>query len=128
MQTLLLLGGLGCGLLMLLGVYSITLRQTVARRTELAVRTALGARPGTLLWSTGRPLLISLSLGTFLGVWLAYESEALIKGFLYGATAAGSWVLFAIVAAIWATVLLAVLAGAWPALRYQPSALLRNDY
>ncbi len=78
----------GFGLLTLvlavLGVYGVIAQATTQRAPEIAVRMALGARPGQILRLVTRQGLSLVAIGTVLGLVLAIGASGLLETFLYG--------------------------------------------
>ncbi|HEX8271814.1 MAG TPA: ABC transporter permease [Longimicrobiaceae bacterium] len=110
-------------LLSALGIHALMAFTVAQRRKEIGIRTALGARPGTILGSVFSRAIRQLALGAVLGCLLG---GALLvgQGFTPG-LAAG---LLAAVAAIALGVgLLAALGPARQGLRIQPMEALRTD-
>jgi predicted permease len=124
-----LLAGTAFGL-SLVGVYGVTAFVVAQRRKEIAIRTAVGARPQEIVrlfvWSQRRPLFMGAAAGTLLaasGAWwlrhagLLPHTEAAETPWIYGA----------------ALTLLVLTAGAATALpafraaRRDPSAFLRAE-
>jgi len=50
------------------GVYALAASNVAARRQELAIRTALGASPATIIWLVLRPLMLAVTIGSAIGV------------------------------------------------------------
>ena len=78
---MLLLALLGLGL-SVQGVYAVAAAAVAARRHELAVRSALGAPPGRLVWNVTREMLIAVVAGSGLGVAASLEMHPLLKQWL----------------------------------------------
>jgi predicted permease len=90
---------LGLAAIGLVGVVSYSVAR---RRTELAVRLALGASPARVAWEASRDALVPVLLGIVIGIPLAFVTAGLARGLLFGVTPAGadSYVLSAAVLAI----------------------------
>ncbi len=84
MAGMVLLSLLGLGL-SVQGVYALAAGTVTARRHELAVRSALGAPPGRLVWDVTRELVLSVLLGAGFGVVAVFELRPLLVR-LVGAT------------------------------------------
>ena len=50
------------------GVYALAASNVAGRQQELAIRTALGAAPPTLIWLVLRPLVVAVTIGSGIGV------------------------------------------------------------
>jgi putative ABC transport system permease protein len=67
-------------LLCAIGVYGVTAFATRARRRELAIRSALGASPGALMWSILRRELLPVGLGLAVGLVVALAAAPNLFG------------------------------------------------
>jgi putative ABC transport system permease protein len=105
MAGMLLLALLGLGL-SVQGVYAVAAGTVAARRHELAVRSALGAPAGRLVWNVTRELVFAVVVGAGLGVAAVLELRPLLEHWL-GQVAV--WQVGPIAAAV---VMLALAAGA----------------
>ena len=125
MAGMLLIGFLGLALCVQ-GVYAVAVGTVAARSHELAVRSALGASPGNVVWNVTRGLVLAVLVGAGFGVAATLALRPLLEQWL-GAT--GGWQVQAIAGAV---VLLAVAAaaGCWfparAAMRTDPVELLRQ--
>jgi putative ABC transport system permease protein len=124
-----LFAGFGAAALLLaaIGLYG-TMSFGVSRRTrELGVRSALGARPGQLVWVPLRTGVVQVGIGAALGVGFALLLAPLFGDALFGTSARDP----AVYATVTATLVLAGLtAAALPALRaarLDPTSALRED-
>lgn len=81
MAGMLLLALLGFGL-SVQGVYAVAAGTVAARGHELAVRSALGASPGRLVWNITRELTLAVLVGTGIGVAAALEFRPLLEQLL----------------------------------------------
>jgi predicted permease len=99
LATLFAAVALGLAAIGLVGVVSYSVAR---RRTELAVRLALGASPARVAWEASRDALVPVLLGIVIGMPLAFVTAGLARGLLFGVTPAGadSYVLSAAVLAI----------------------------
>ena len=114
-------------LLAVVGLYAVVNYAVTRRRRETAIRIAVGASPGQVVWSVlKRSLQIALG-GLALGIPLALMSTAMYRTFLFGVTSPGPSVVSAAAVAV---VLLAVVAGYIPArraARIDPLVALREE-
>jgi len=118
------LAGLALAIVGIYGVVSFLVEQ---RRQELAVRIALGAGRGTVLWLVLQQSISMAALGTAIGLCGAWASQKLTSGLLFGIspvdppTLAGAAGFLLAVAAIASTI------PAARVLRIDPVAALRQD-
>ena len=78
----------GIGLILVLGgLASLMLNAVQQRRGELAIRGALGADPGRLIWTVGRGAVTALGIGTVMGAAAATVILKSIEAVLFGVTA-----------------------------------------
>ncbi len=114
-------------LLVTLGLYGLIAFTVEARKTELGIRMALGARRSTVFRSiTTRGLLLG-GTGTVLGLCLALLLARSLSGLLFGVGAFDPWT-FALSAAL--VLAISALAAAVPArraVRLDPARALRSD-
>jgi predicted permease len=122
------LGSLGAAALFLaaIGLYGITAYAAARRAPECAVRRALGASRGSVLWllvrGSARPIVAGLAAGCVFSVMAGWILKAALLGSTFDALA-----LVVAPAVLTATAGLAI---AWPALRaasVDPMRLLRED-
>ena len=120
-----ILGTMGL-FLALVGVYGVLSSQVALRAGELAVRTALGAQPRSLLASVLRGGMGLVLLGVILGVPVALAVTSLIRGFLFGLAPADP-LTYGSIAILFLTVgLVASYAPAVQATRADPAQMLRH--
>ncbi len=81
MAGMLLLALLGLAL-SVQGVYAVAAANVTARRHELAVRSALGAPAGLLVWNLTRELLIAVAVGAGCGIVAALNLRPLLAHWL----------------------------------------------
>ncbi len=113
-------------LLVLAGVYAITLHGVLARTRELGVRAALGARPNSLvqdaMWRSLRPVATGLALGAVLAVpSVTAMQRALSAEF----TVADAWLLAGAAVVVFVATAVAALFPARTALSIPASIAMR---
>ncbi len=119
--------GLVAMLLAAIGLYGV-IAYSVARRTkEIGIRIALGARPGAVVGLVMQQGLLVASAGLAAGCALAAVAARMIRGLLYGVTAADPLAWIAAAALLLAVSALANLVPAWRASRVDPSEALRIE-
>jgi predicted permease len=119
-------GGLAL-LLACVGLYGVVAQSVSRRASEIAVRMALGARRGDILWMVLRNTLTLLAIGLIIGIPAALAATRLLQSQLYGVGVADA-PSFAIAAVILASV--TALAGLLPARRattVDPMVALRYE-
>lgn len=77
-------------LLTAVGVYGVLSYSIAQRRTELGIRSALGASPRNLAFNVMRPVLFEVALGTTIGLPLSVGATRLLQGLLFGVSAGDS--------------------------------------
>ncbi|HZZ20589.1 MAG TPA: ABC transporter permease [Opitutaceae bacterium] len=117
---------LGVGLVSL-GLYGL-MSYTVLRRTsEIGLRMALGATPGSMVWMVLRECILVVAIGLGIGLAGAFASVRLLSSLLYGLSA-NDPVTYA--AAVLALLVIGLVAGWLPARRaakLDPMIALRCD-
>jgi predicted permease len=119
--------GLVAMLLAAIGLYGV-IAYSVARRTrEIGIRIALGARRGAVVGLVMQQGLLVASAGLVAGGTLAAVAARMIRGLLYGVTAADPIAWLAAAALLLAVSALANLIPAWRASSVDPSEALRIE-
>jgi hypothetical protein len=123
-----LVGGFSALTLLLatLGVYGVVSQSVEGRRSEIAVRMALGARPQAVLAMVARRGLRLVAIGTALGVTLAVALAGTLDGVLYGVQPLDVTSFALGVAVLATTTLVACLIPARRAAAANPAAVLRQ--
>jgi len=67
-----------------LGLYGLTAFSVAQRRREIAIRLAVGASPGAVLWLVLRQAIVLASIGGVIGLALAAAFSAVVGSFLIG--------------------------------------------
>jgi putative ABC transport system permease protein len=109
-----------------LGLYATFAYAVSERRHEMAVRLAVGARPGGLLVMVLREAIVLAVIGAGAGCIAAVGAGRLIASLLYGTKPSDPLVLGAAVVAMVVIAVLATLLPARTAARSDPSVLLRT--
>jgi hypothetical protein len=114
-------------LLAAIGVYGLLSYQMTRRTQEIGVRMALGARAVHTLWlMLGQTLAVSAT-ALLLGIPVAIGLTFLIRGQLFGVSAADPRVLAASTFALLTIGLAASLFPTWRAVRIDPAIALRSE-
>jgi predicted permease len=114
--------GLAC-----FGLYGV-MSYAVSRRTsEIGVRMALGARPGSVLWAVLREALALIALGLAIGLPVVLFASRSIRALLYGLQPDDPATLVATVFILTGVAAFASLWPAWRASRVNPVVALRHE-
>jgi len=119
-------GGLAL-LLAMIGLYGALSFLVTQRQTEFGIRMALGAAPNSILGLVMKDLMFVLGGGIFAGVAVSLATVGLLQKMLFGLAPRDT---FTIVTAIGTLVLVAVIAGYFPArraMRVDPMVALRYE-
>jgi putative ABC transport system permease protein len=124
-----LLGGFALVSLLLagMGLYGVVAFWVARRTSEIALRVAIGAEPGDVLWLVMRRTVVLVSGGVAIGLVASMASARMLAGLLYGVTPADPT---ALMLATLFLVLVAMLAAYLPArraLHVDPVVALRAD-
>lgn len=109
------------------GIYGVTALAVSRRRRELAVRLALGARPGAILGLLLRWLGALFAAGIALGLGGVVAAGRAVAGLLYGVRPTDAATVGGVVALLALVALAAALRPAWGAARMAPSAVLKSE-
>lgn len=107
------------------GLYGLMAFSVGQRRSEFAIRQALGAQAGGIGWMVLRNGLLLAGLGLAVGVAAALSLSHLLRGLLFGVPASDVTSLLLVAGVLGAMALVASLLPAWRASRTEPVALLR---
>jgi putative ABC transport system permease protein len=100
----------------------------VARRTsEIALRVAIGAQPGDVLWLVMRRTVLLVGSGVAIGLGASVAFAKALAGLLYSVTPADPAALMLATLFLIAVAMLAVYLPARRALRVDPLVALRAD-
>jgi putative ABC transport system permease protein len=97
------------------------------RRRELALRMALGARTGDVLWLVLGEAIVVLSAGTAVGLLGAAASSRAVESLLFRVTPLDPFTFAAAPAILCVAALAAAAAPAWKAARTDPAAALKLE-
>jgi predicted permease len=121
-----LVGGLGL-FLAATGLYGVLAYAVACRSHEIGVRVAVGAQRRDVLGLVLRHGLGLTALGVALGVALALLVTRMLRGILYGVSAADPWTFAAVAAVLFTAAALACAVPARRALAVDPLAALRHE-
>jgi ABC-type antimicrobial peptide transport system permease subunit len=114
-------------LLAALGLYGVTAYAVARRRTEIAVRLALGATPrDTVALMLGR-VAVLVSIGTVLGIGVSVWLSQFVTPLLYGLTPRDPVTLLAAAVGLIAVAAVAAWIAASRAARFDPAVILRGQ-
>ena len=119
-------GGLAA-LLAAIGLYGVVAYSVSRRTQEIGVRMALGALPGAVQRLVLRETLKLAALGVLCGLPVALGAAQLLRGFLWGVSAADPLVLAACVGLLAVTAAIAGFVPARRAASIDPVTALRNE-
>jgi predicted permease len=110
-----------------IGIYGV-LSYLVSRRTrEIGIRMAIGAgRAEVMRMVLGSGLMLAL-IGISAGLVLSFGVTRLLRGLLYGVTAADPWTFAAVAGSLGLVALAASVAPAWRASRVDPVLALKSE-
>ena len=109
-----------------IGLYATFAYAVSERRREMAIRLAVGARPGGVLAMVLREAFVLAAIGATAGCIAAVGAGRLVASLLYGTKPSDPLVLGAAALAMVIVALLATLLPARTASRADPSVLLRT--
>jgi putative ABC transport system permease protein len=114
-------------LLAAVGVYAVAAQSVLARRREIGLRMAVGARPGgvvrRVMGEELRPVLLGLGAGVLGSVWMGRA----LAGMLYEVAPGDPTTLVAVVAVLLAASAAALALPALRAMRVDPADALRTE-
>lgn len=84
MLVLLGMTGFVSFVLAVLGIYSLVNYSVITRRKEFAIRLAIGATSGSIIWLVEKKFLILVLIGIVLGVEVTWLFSAVLKSLLFG--------------------------------------------
>ncbi|HNY41261.1 MAG TPA: ABC transporter permease, partial [Bryobacteraceae bacterium] len=110
-----------------LGIYGIVSYSVSRRRTELGLRSALGARTSNLLWMVVRQAMTPVILGLAAGTAIALSLGGVIESLLFGVKPADVPTIAAVVLVLGSVALAACLGPAYGAVKKNPARTLRFE-
>ena len=109
-----------------IGTYGVMAFAVASRTRELALRSALGATPGSLVRMVLRQGLVLTTVATVIGLAAAFGVTRFMAAMLFGIAPRDPWT-FVMVAVLLAMVaMVATLLPAWRAMRVNPISALRD--
>jgi ABC-type antimicrobial peptide transport system permease subunit len=114
-------------LLAAIGLFGVLSYAVARRRSEFAIRIALGARPGGVVAMVLREMGGLIAAGLALGGGLTYAASRWIASVLYGVAPQDPLTLACAVALLVAVALVAVCLPAWRASKLDPMTALRQE-
>ena len=109
------------------GVYCVTSFAVAARTREMGIRTALGARPGSLLALVVRQAMAPVACGLAVGLAGTVALARVVSGLFHGVSAGDPQTVVCVVAVLGAVAMAACFLPAARATRVDPMAALRHD-
>jgi predicted permease len=114
-------------LLACIGIYGIMAYAVAGRTSELGLRMALGAQPGSILWLVLRESMLLVLIGVAIGLPAVYAAGKLISSLLFGLTATDPLALTVATALMFGVAALAGYIPARRASRVDPIVALRYE-
>lgn len=118
--------GVAAALLTGVGVFGLTARAVSHRRRELAIRVALGARPGALARAVLSEQSVAVLLGVLAGLGASAALAPLLRNFAFGASATDLTTLSIATTGLLATSVAAAIPAIRAALRIDAGAVVRD--
>ena len=110
-----------------IGLYGILAYFVAARRREIGVRIAVGARPSHVCVLLGRQLSAAVLIGLIGGAGLSYIAGTWVRSLLYQVGQIDPWSIEVALAIVFAVVATAAALPMWRALRLDPASTLRQE-
>jgi ABC-type antimicrobial peptide transport system permease subunit len=114
-------------LLAVIGIYGVLSCMVAARRREMGIRMALGARRFTVLAEVMKQGLMLTGFGIIVGLIGAFGLNRLITSLLFGVTTTDTMTFLVVIATILLAGALACGLPAWRASRLDPNVVLRAE-
>jgi predicted permease len=109
------------------GIYGLLAYLVGHRKKELGLRVALGAQRGNILWLILSQAAWMLSVGSAVGLGLAFLSSLLLRSFLYGVEAHDPWTMMAVTFLLFGGGMIAAYIPATKAAGIEPMIALRSE-
>jgi putative ABC transport system permease protein len=109
------------------GIYGVIAYVVALRTPEMGIRAALGATPGTILWSVLRMAVLYLAGGVAIGVPAAWTLGAFVSSLLFEVQPRDPWIFAAVIGVLVATGMFAALVPARRAAKVDPLIALRLE-
>ncbi|MBI2686014.1 MAG: ABC transporter permease [Acidobacteria bacterium] len=122
----LLFGGIAL-FLACFGIYGVVSYLVAAGRSEIGIRLAIGAQPGTVMRQVIRDALLTVSPGIVLGLGAAWAGGQFIESLLFGVTRQDLLTNFAVALVLLGTTIIAAWLPARRASRIDPLEALRCE-
>ena len=109
------------------GIAGVVAYAVSQRRNEVATRLALGASSVKVFWLILRQGLVLATLGTAIGLGVAYASGRFVSSYIYAVNAYDPVILGTAIAIVAVIALLATMIPAYRAARVDPAQVLRAE-
>lgn len=126
-MTLMLWFGAAAVALAAVGIYGVIAYGAAQRRSEVAIRFALGATPGNVFWLVLKQGRTMAAVGAAIGLVVAYLSGRIVSSWLYEVRASDPMILGAAAALVVGIALLATVIPAYRASRLDPARVLWSE-
>lgn len=110
-----------------IGLYGILAYFVTARRREIGLRIAVGARTSHICGLLGRQLAAVVAIGLVGGAALSYAAGAWVKSLLYEVGQSDPWSIGGALVIVFVVVVMASALPMWRALRLDPASTLRQE-
>ena len=110
-----------------MGLYGVVAFWVARRTSEIALRMAIGAQPGDVLWLVMRRTVLLVAGGVAIGLVASFASARALAGLLYGVTPADPAALALATLFLTAVAMLAAYVPARRALRVDPIVALKSE-
>jgi len=114
-------------LLASIGLHGVTAYSVTRRTSEIGVRTAVGARPGQILWLVLRQVVVLAGIGLLVGVPGSLVAGRLVRSLLYGVAPTDPRAVVSAATLMLAVALSAGLLPAWRAARMDALRALKVE-
>lgn len=114
-------------LLAMVGLYGVTSYVVARRQAEIGIRMALGAQRNSVIWLVLRDVIVTLAIGTAVGIVVSLSAAGLVKSLLYGVQPTDPAMLASAAGVLVAAAAIAGYLPARRASRLDPMQALRNE-